>query len=189
MAKESRCDLTSATTPGNWTKITFNSGPFDLLDFSDGLDIGWDWTFDNVFGGAQNLGVNAPGTGDASWVDIGTVSSRMVFASDDLTKCTISGLDDAKTYLITVFGSYNSAQACESWINGDTGNKLNHEPNANSTLVNAHFAYSPSGGVITIEFGQAGATNNITSAVRIQEQDAAAGDFLPAAHSTVMIRI
>lgn len=163
----------AADTFGSWTNLLSKTigTSVSILDFSNGDDTGWTLTitdeapFDSISGG-----VNAVGTSTAAWVDEALVSlDGQIASAGDGGKYTFSGLNDAETYNIKVFGSRSTLdnfRVSEFSLDAFATNQR-LDASGNSTLVVIFYDVSPVSGVIDLSFRGAPSSFCYINAVEI----------------------
>lgn len=88
--------------------IQFALGVSVLLNDDANEPTGWSMEITDGFGGDGGRGVNAPGTNDAAWVDEANISDDYFFISPNsgpTAELTFSGLNNARTYELEIYGS------------------------------------------------------------------------------------
>ena len=148
-----RASTNAADTFKSWNNapVTAESTLTDMVD-EDGNATVFDWT-QGIGQGSTLNGVDAVGTGDAVWVDEAIISKEEHWIPDGQTRSfTLSGLNDAKTYELEVFGSrVGTGRSLEISTDGFISSESIDVAN-NSTLTAILSGVSPSGGAITLEW-------------------------------------
>lgn len=171
---------TAADTFGSWTNVVEPDVDvsFNLLDFSDGSDTGWDITITNAPDNQGATGVNAVGTGDADWVDEAGISQTFHYvdaALDDNAVDSISNLNDSLTYNIRVFPSRNTAATDRKGDYSIDGFSSFQTVDAagNSTAIAEFLNVSPVSGVIDVSWRvDSGDSFAYRNAIEVEEIEA-----------------
>ena len=166
------------TTSPNNTAYTWNSFTTPATSLSTGL-------LDSV-GGASSIalgltsyipskasfGVNAVGTGAASWVNQAVISEGGWYTSqtNNIIVMRFSGLDNAKVYDFSIFGSRASA-ANAFTLNTQIGATTKSlSTSMNSTLTTEFTDIAPSSGIIDLTFTTNTSQSGFISAIRVTER-------------------
>ncbi len=167
----------ASDTYGSWTDLNglAISTTVNILNFADGVDTGWDVTITDAPASHGGGGVSAVGTGDAAWVDEAVVSetyhSIQRFGNDE-AEYSITGLDNGKTYNVSVFTSRNATGRKADFSVDGFSSSVNVDAAYNSTLIAEFTNVSPSSGTIAMG-ALVDATNDwgYINAIQIEEVD------------------
>ena len=168
-----------STPSGNWNSTGQPAAGTmfaDLIDDS-GVATGWGMDVGGSLPSSEGLGVDAVGSGDASWVDQATISDGVWTYNGITGTLTFTGLDNAATYDIEVFASRDATndRTLEFSVDSFT-TTYSLDGASNSTQTEIVPSVSPSSGSITLSLRDASSaiTGNL-AAIRLIETASGGG--------------
>lgn len=119
-----------------------------------------------------SFGVNAVGVGDAAWVNQAVISEQGWYTSqtNNIIVMRFSGLDNAKLYDFSIFGSRASAANAFTLNTQIGGVTKSLSTSMNSSLTTEFTDIAPTAGVINLTFTTNASQSGFISAIKVNER-------------------